>query len=256
MRQSDKSIRKIFSAGISVPAGECGLQKTLQESCRAFYEYEAADLLSDAEFLYQQSRYIRKRWWLMQAGVLAALWLLLEWMESGFYSQRCMGVAASLFGILVLPEMWKNRSANAMEVESAAYYSLCQIYAARIFLFALVDFVLLCGFSLAACLGGIIGMEELLVQFFLPYIVTCCICFKTLYSRRIDSEAFALFLCITWSLAWLVILQDEKIYNAVTCPVWLVMLSVSALYLGHCIRKGQKNRESLFLSGQHMHTSV
>lgn len=243
MRQSDKSIRKKLSAGLSVPAGEGGLQKALWESRHAFYENEAADILSDAEFLFQQSKYIRKRWWLLQAGVLMALWSLLEWMKSGYLVQEYMGVAASLFGVLVLPEMWKNRSSNAMEIEGAAYYSLRQVYAARIFLFALVDFMMLCVFSLAAVLGGIIGMEAVLVQFFLPYTVTCCICFKTLYSCRIDSEVFALFLCVAWGMVWLLIQSNEKIYLAVTFPAWLAVLAAAAIYLGYCIWRGQKNCE-------------
>ena len=112
MRRSDRQIHKMLSTDFYLPHGGGGLQKALGISRQAFYENETADTLSDAEFLFQQSRYIRKRWWLLQAGVLMALWLLLRATASGFYIQRYLGVAASLFGILVLPEMWKNRSAN------------------------------------------------------------------------------------------------------------------------------------------------
>lgn len=239
-RRSDRQIRDKLGAGIFNPISEEALQKTLQKSRQALYENEAADRLSDAEFLFQQGRYIRRRWWALQAGVLIVLWFLLEWAESSYYIRRYMGVGASLFGILVLPELWKNRSVGAMEIEGAAYYSLRQVYAARIFLFALVDFALLCGFSAAAVLSGSIGLEQMLVQFMLPYVVTCCICFRTLYSTRIDSEAFALFLCVLWSLVWLLIALDEKIYSVVSLPVWLAMLATAALYLGHCIRQGQR----------------
>ena len=256
MRRSDRQIKKMLSSDVHLSISGDGLQKVLCKSRRAFYENEAADILSDAEFLFQQSRYIRKQWWLLQAGVLIVLWLLLKVTNSGFYIQRYMGVAASLFGVLLLPEMWKNRSANAMEIENTVYYSLRQVYAARIFLFALVDFVLLSIFSLVTVLGGVISMEEMLVQFVLPYIVTCCICFKTLYSRKIESEALVLLLCIVWSLVWLLILMDEKIYHTVTCPAWFVMLSAAAIYLGHCIRWGQKNCGNLFWTERCMHTSV
>lgn len=256
MRRADRQIHKMLSTDIYLPISGEGLQETLRKSRRAFYEYEAADMLSDAEFLFQQSRYIRKHWWLLQAAILIVLWLLLQVTDSGFYVQRYMGVAASLFGILVLPEMWKNRSANAMEIEGTAYYSLRQIYAARIFLFALADFVLLCGFSLATVLSGVIGMEEVLVQFFLPYVVNCCICFKTLYSFRIDSEAFALFLCVAWGVVWILILLDERIYNAVTFPVWGIMLSAAAAYLGYCIWRGQRNCISPLNDSPYMHIDM
>ncbi len=245
MRQSDKQIRKYVSAGISGFDSGDSLQKTLRKSRQAFCEGERADVLSDREFLFLQSRYIRKHWWLLQGAVLATLWALLELTWSSYYMQRFMGIAASLFGILILPELWKNRSAGAMEIEGAAYYSLRQIYAARIFLFALVDFVLLCVFALAALFSGAVGAEEILVQFLLPYVVTCCICFKTLYSHRVDSEAFAIFLCIVWSLVWMLIALDERIYRAVSLHAWLAMLMAAAAYLGYCIWRGQKNCRNL-----------
>lgn len=244
MRRFDRQIRDRLASGIS-DFGESGLHKALQKSRQAFYESERADLLSDREFLFQQSRFIRKRWWALQGAVLAFLWLLLEWTQGGFHEQSCMGIAAALFGVLVLPELWRNRSACAMEIEGAAYYSLRQVYAARIFLFALVDLLLLCVFSGVMLSSGAVGLKELLAQFLLPYVVTCCICFKTLYSRRIESEMFAFFLCVIWSLAWLLIIQNEKIYGAVSLLAWLAMLAAASAYLGYCIRRGQKSCEDL-----------
>lgn len=240
MRPSDRQIKKNLAADIPNFGGD-SLQKALRKSRQAFCEGEGADILSGREFLFLQSRYIHKHWWVLQGVVLAALWLLLELTQSGYYMQRYMGIAASLFGILVLPEMWKNRSAGAMEIEGAAYYSLRQVYAARIFLFALVDFTLLCVFSFAVLQGGTVEMEVLLVQFLLPYVVTCCICFKTLYSRRIESEAFAFFLCVVWSLVWILLVLDERIYLAISLPAWLAMLVAAAAYLGYCIWQGQRN---------------
>lgn len=245
MRQCDRRIKRFLAAGVSGSGGGEGLQGALQKSRQALCESEEADVLSYREFLFLQSRYIRKCWWLLQGAVLAALWLLLELTESGYYMQRYMAVAASLFGVLVLPEVWKNRSANAVEVEGAAYYSLRQVYAARIFLFALVDFVLLCVFFLAALQSGASGMEEMLTQFLLPYVMTCCICFKTLYSRWIGAPGFALFLCIAWSLVWLMIVSEERIYSAVSFPAWLAMLAAAAVYLGHCIWRGQRDCDNL-----------
>ncbi len=250
MRRSDREIGKRMSADLPVRMSGEDLQRTIRESKQTFGEGEAGDILSEAEFLLWQAKYIRKHWWLLQACVLGALWFLLEWSKSGYFVQRYMGVAASLFGVLVLPEMWKNRSSNALEVEGAAYYSLRRVYAARILLFAMVDFALLSGFSFAAVLGGMVGLEEMLVQFIFPYLVTCCICFRTLYSRRIDSEAFALFLCIVWSLVWLLILLEEKVYQTVSFPAWITLLAAAFVYLGYSVWRGQKICGNLFLSGQ------
>lgn len=65
-----------------------------------------------------------------------------------------MGTLAPLFVVLVLPELWKNRSSGALEIECTAYYSLRQIYAARMVLFGLVDLALLTLFFSAALLAG------------------------------------------------------------------------------------------------------
>ena len=239
MRQSDKQIKEYLSAGIPNFGGD-GLQEALQTSRQAFCESEGGDVLSDREFLFLQSRYIRKHWWFLQGAILAAMWALAELTQSGYHIQRYMGIAASLFGILVLPELWKNRSAGAIEIEGAAYYSLRQVYAARIFLFALVDFTLLCVFSFAVLQSGAVEPKELLAQFLLPYVVTCCICFKTLYSRKIESEAVAFLLSIAWSLAWMLVVLDERIYFAVSLPAWFAMLAAAAVYLGYCIWRGQR----------------
>ena len=154
-------------------------------------------------------------------------------------------MAAPLFAAMLLPELWKNRSGGAVEVECAAFYSLRQIYAARMLLFAIVDFLLLCCFSLTVVLSGRMLVWELMVQFFLPYMVTCCICFRTLYSQAV-SEPFALALCMVWCGVWNLLVLSEKVYKAVSAPVWAAMLGISLAYLGYSVYKGQKNDKEMW----------
>lgn len=222
------------------------LQETIHQSKLAFCESEAQSILSYPEFLYQQSRYIRKHWWLLQGCILLLLWFLLDFIGSSFFLRKCMGAAAPFFAVLILPELWKNRSANALEIECTACYSLRQIYAVRILLFALVDLLLLGIFTLSTILTGKIPAEELAIHFFLPYLVTCCICFRTLYSPKITSEAFAVLLCMVWCVLWIQLLLQETIYNAISVPLWFVMTVITALYLFHCIRKGQRNCRTIW----------
>ena len=102
---------------LDIPCDETALQKTIDVSKAAFVAGEAEQTLSSAEFLYQQSKYIRKFWWVAQALLLIAVCLLMQRSESDFYTRRALGVAAPLFVILILPELWKNRTFDAMEVE-------------------------------------------------------------------------------------------------------------------------------------------
>lgn len=241
MSLSDHQLKKHLGAKDKVIYIEKELQETIRKSRAAFEESEAEELISHAEFLYQQSRYIHKRWWILQGVLLFLLWLTLWLTESNVCIQRYMGIAASLFAVLLLPELWKNRNANALEIESVSYYSLRQIYSARIFAFALVDLLLLSVFTLMVMLTGEVFAEEMLIQFFLPYIVTCCICFRVLSSRRIGSEVFALFLCVVWCLIWTQIVSNEEIYGAVSMPVWFAMTAAAVFYLAYCVYRGQNN---------------
>ncbi len=241
MRVSKKQIRKCLGKNLNISFSEKELCETIQKSKAAFYHNEASDFLSRAEFLYQQGKYIHKRWWGIQGILLIMIWGILKYTESSFYIQRCMGIAAPLFAVLIIPELWKNRKANAMEIECTTYYSLRQVYCARILLFALVDILLLSLFFAATVFSGKILIEEMAIQFFLPFNVTCCICFRTLYSKKLGSEVFALFLCIIWIAVWLQIVLNERVYGTISSPVWVTMIVVSILYLGYCIKKGQKN---------------
>lgn len=241
MRLTDEQIKKHLNNIVTDSYSETELQKTIQRSEAAFYESEAEHSLTNVEFLYQQGKYIHKRWWLLQAFLLLILWGIFELMDTPHYLQRCLGIAAPLFAILVLPELWKNRNADAVEVECTTYFSLRQIYAARIFLFTLVDLPMLTVFSFGVITTDKCILQDLIIQFFLPYVVTCCICFQCLYSRRFGSELFPIFLCIVWSGIWTQLILNEKIYSAVSLPLWYGMLTLAIFYLGYCIYRGQKD---------------
>lgn len=238
MSLSKNQLKKQLGAKNKIKYKEEKLQETIRRSKIAFSENEATDYSSYAEFLYQQSKYIQKRWWVLQGLILLFLWILLQVTESNRYIQRGMGVAASLFAILILPELWKNRNSKALEIESVSFYSLRQIYSARILAFAFVDCLLLGLFALPVLMTGKLPAVELMIQFFLPFIVSCCICFRVLLSNRFGSEVFALFLCVLWCAVWLQIILNEKIYGWISLPAWFCITGVAIFYLGYCVFRG------------------
>lgn len=136
------------------------------------------------------------------AAVLAGLWMLLPLAESEAYICRTLGIGGTLFMILMIPELWKNRSNQCMEVETAAYYDLRRVYAARMLLFGGADVLLITAFGSAAVISLQISLEDLLIQFLFPVTVTACICFGALGSRHLLSEASAVGMCILWSAVW------------------------------------------------------
>ncbi|MBP3539516.1 MAG: hypothetical protein J6J62_06700 [Oscillospiraceae bacterium] len=225
-------------------ADEEKLRRTVEKSKAAFWQGEESGALSWLEFLYQQCAYIQKRWWLAQGLVLFALWLLLYLSQSDWYQRRCMGVLTPFFVILILPELWKNRSSNAMEVEGAAYFPLRKIYAARLIIFGMADVCLLTVFCTLSAFTLRIAALDFLVQFILPLNLTCGVCFTALQSRRNLSLFSGVVLCTGCAVALLLLVLNDEVYRQITAPVWLGILAASfafAVYSAARVCRGNIN---------------
>ena len=207
-----------------VPINEEKVKETIVASKASFLSGEAEQMVSPGEFLFLQSRLIQKRWWFLQGLLLAFVCLFLCHMETDYLIRRALGLAGPLFVILILPELWKNRNFDAMEVECTTYYTIRSIYAARLTLFAGVDLLLLSAFFAVASVFAKITVWEMLIQFVLPFNVTCCICFRTLYAKRIRSEALAMLLCILWTGIWAILIMSNAIYSVISVPMWIAAL--------------------------------
>lgn len=211
------------------------IKETVKKSIDAFCSTEQDRLLNYWEFLLEQLRMIQKRWWIFQFMLLFALWISLPSLQSTQLIQRVMGVMASLFVILIIPELWKNQTHRAMEIEASSYYSLRQIYAARMLLFGIVDIVLVtffCGLSSAV---WDVTFSQLVVQFILPMVVTSCICFGILCSKYPFGETFAVMMCILWSAVWVLVVINETIYISIAFPLWLFILAIALTFLSFTI---------------------
>ncbi len=216
------------------------LEETIRLSRAAFFESEERRTVSRWEFLLSQAKVIRKRWWLFQAGVLAGILLLMLQANTADLNARCLGAAAPLFLLLALPELWKNRHYDAMEVESASYYTLRQVYAARLTLFAGADLIILSLFFVSASVFARVTLWELAVQFLLPFNADCCICFLCLYSRNSNSEIISVLLSGVFTVLWETIILSESVYQVITVPVWAALLGLSLALGLALVARGQR----------------
>ena len=223
-----------------IPVSEEKVMETIAVSKAAFLSGEAEHSLSPGDFLFLQSKLIQKRWWFLQGLLLAVVCLFLCHMETDYLIRRALGLAGPLFVILILPELWKNRNFDAMEVECTTYYTIRSIYAARLALFAGVDLLLLSAFFAGASVFAKITVWEMLIQFLLPFNVTCCICFRTLYAKRIRSEALAMLLCILWTGVWAMLIMSNSVYSAISVPMWIAALAASALGMCYALCQGKE----------------
>lgn len=206
------------------------IRATVQKSVEAFYREEEKRRLSYSEFLRIQLGTMKKRWWIMQMALLMLLYSVLQDMQTVWAVKRSMGAAAVLFVVLIIPDLWKSRTYGLAEVESASYFSLRGIYAARLVLFGIADTLMLtlfCGTAYAA-LG--IAVVQLTVQFLLPMTVTAAVCFGVLCSRYPFGEAMAVFICLTWGTAWILAISNDTLYEAVIMPVWFLLLAAAVVF--------------------------
>lgn len=222
---------KMYKESVQIKPEEEKIQETILMSKNAFFMTEQERVLSYQEFLWTQLKVIKKRWWILQFLILAILWGILRSVHDDIYIQRIMGVAAPLFVILIIPELWKNRSCECMEIEAAAYYSLKQVYAARMLLFGIADIFLITTFLGAASVGLHFELLKLVIQFLFPLCVTACICFGILCSKHSFNETVAVTLCVIWSSVWLLIILNESVYVMITIPIWLTLLGFTILFL-------------------------
>ena len=96
------------------------------------------------EFLYEQSRFIKKRWWVLQGGVLLYLWLWLSNNANDMKeTMRLMGIFATMFVILIVLEKPKKR---------------CRRGGTGIVLYASPD---LCGESPVVCSSGLLDCHDI-----------------------------------------------------------------------------------------------
>lgn len=195
------------------------------------------------EFLYEQCKFIKKKWWVLQGGTLFILWILLNDLESMKSIGRIMGAFSVLFSILIIPEIWKNRRFSAFEIEKASYYSLRQICAARLLLFAIVDMMMVTVFFVLVFATIQIPLSSIAINFLIPFNISSGVCFHLLCKKGFDMEYVSVCLSMAFVIVWSMIVANDVIYYAIVEPLWLVLILISFGYLVFCVRKSQQDYE-------------
>ncbi|MCM1252542.1 MAG: hypothetical protein NC321_06955 [Clostridium sp.] len=236
MKTIEERLRE-YGRNSAIEMDEARMRETLINAKRHFYESAERKEASCSEFFCGQIGYIRKRWWILQFFALVYTGCLLQGTNSAYYIQRLLGVSASLFVIMIIPELWKNRSSHSLEIEETSRFTLRQVYAVRMLAFAIVDSVLLTIFAGVVTMTTSVSIEEMVIHFFLPMAVACCICFHALCSRYALSEYTACFLSVLWSAVWTLFILNDNVYKLISRPVWMGICITVILYLTCLVKK-------------------
>lgn len=226
-----------YKSNIKVNLDEEKIIETISKSKEVFYKKEQERVVGYLEFLWSQMKLSRKRWWFLQMLVLAFPGFMLQEVKEDFYIQRSLGIAGVLFVILVIPELWKNQTYNCMEIEASSYYSLRQIYSARILLFGIADVLMVTIFCFVLHGKMYFTVAGLMSQFIFPMVVTACICFGLLCNKYQTSEAVSIVSCLAWSAVWWLLTLNGRIYKVVTLPVWTAFLGIAFAFIFYAIFK-------------------
>lgn len=191
------------------------------------------------DFLLEQCKFIKKKWWILQGCVLIVLWLLLNNQGYTENAERITGIFAVVFSVLIIPEIWKNQRFSAIEIEKASFYSLRQICAARILLFAMVDLSMVTLFFTLMVHTTQVPLYEIIINFLIPFNVSGSICFRLLYGKWHEMEWVAVCVSMLWIIIWSLLVTWEPIYNKIAQPIWIGLVLMSFGYLVFSVQKSQ-----------------
>ena len=232
----EKELRK-YKEQSAVVAKEEKVLETIEKSKEIFLLSEQEHSIHYFEFLIAQFRLIRKRWWVLQAMMLSLVSIILPDIQDKVSMIRILGVIGVLFVVLIIPEFWKNKCYDCMQVECTCRYSLRQIYTARMIWFGMVDLFILTVFCMT--IRGKLGLAtaELLIQFLFPMLVAACICFGTLCSNTLVNEVTAILFCLLWNAVWCFIVLNETVYQVITFPIWCALFVFFTGFLAGAVYK-------------------
>jgi hypothetical protein len=168
---------------------------------------------------------------------LVLLWGKLFVTQNPAALYRDASVLIPVFVILIIPELWKNIRTKSWEIENSAFYTLRQVYSARLLLFGIADLLLFSIFFTTTAITMQITLYDMIIQCILPFNLTCCICFGILCSRRFRSEYTAISFCMIGAAIWHQIVISGKLYASVSEAVWLVILGLSGVYLVFAVHR-------------------
>ena len=195
---------------------ETRIEDTVQKSIRTFYRSEKRREPSYLYFLYVQ---------LVFTGRIL----------SDESAQKALGVLASLFVILIIPSFFREESQQMSELESTLFFSLREVYAARMVLFGLFDSIILAVFCVVLRQRLHLDLYQMVSRFFIPLVISSVICFLVLGSRWIRNPYLAGSLCVLFCGVWWFITANDRIYASIARPVWILILAAGILFLVICI---------------------
>lgn len=221
---------RMKASRIEVAIEEAEVKKLEAESREAFMKRESTRMLPYHSFLFSQLLMIKKYWWGVQFLILCAAWYIMATEDAASVIRREVGVLSILFVVSIIPELWRNLTDKCIEIEMASYFSLKNIYAARLLIFGIVDSVVISIFACSAYLMLDITVTDIIFQFLIPMTVTAGICFLVLCGKR-RGMGGSVGICLVMCIFWYKICGSDAVYRTIAPVVLIGIFAVSCIFL-------------------------
>lgn len=215
---------------IRVNAREPEIKKLAAEAKKAFLKRESTRVLPYRSFLFSQFLMIKKYWWGVQFLIMCAAWYIMATGDAAAVIRREVGVLSVLFVVSIIPELWRNLNDKCMEIEIASYFSLKNIYAARLLLFGMVDLAVVSVFACSAYLMLDVTLTDIIFQFLIPMTVTAGICFLILCGNR-RGMGRSVVSCLVMCVFWYKICGSDAVYTKVAPAAWIGIFAMACVFL-------------------------
>lgn len=240
MRFSDERIAELLRAipqqNKIIPSQE-KIDRTVLKANEILNAKVQTSRIGFAEFVVAQVRLMKKKWWVLQ-GIL--LFFAGEWIAvSGDTDYTCRGLSilASLFVILVIPELWKNTECRSIEIEESSLFDLRRVYAAKLMAFGIIDTVFLTFFCIFTSRMQGVMFAGVLKQFVFPVLLAATICLVSFSSKKRCCEATMMIVCIVSNVIWIVLVLNETVYSKITPLLWVGLFGICSCLIIYSIRK-------------------
>ena len=249
---SDKKIESLLKnipKQITAVPSKDAVEDTVLKAKEIMIAKEKRNRMDFAEFLIVQMKMMRKKWWLLQ-GLL--LLLACGWLSASGdadYIYQGLSIFATLFVILIIPELWKNMECKSMEIEASAFFDLRKVYAAKLIAFGLVDTIFITFFCIITTQLQNILFIDMLKQFVFPVIIAATICMTVFSCRNPFNELVTMIICIVANLIWMAITFNEMIYSKITPLIWMGVFAFCISLIFYNVRK-VLNQNSKYREGE------
>ena len=100
---------------------------TVMERCSDIVSRQDNRRASYFEFLFEQFKFIKKRWWALQGGILFLLWILLTDSDGGANTERTLGAMSVMFSVMIVPEISRSKKRHSIHCARSVLQGHCYL---------------------------------------------------------------------------------------------------------------------------------